>query len=205
MLEHLDEYEWIGEVFPSHPSVRNGLEKAVGILSEEGYASTHFTGDAETRKPKMHFKTQFFTSSQAASSALPLEAWGPLLRDYILARAEQSAHGNRYVDVKKARERVARSADRFLEEWAGSMGPGERDRIVMYISVGSQNQDYRGKIMDGEVLYIVSGVGGSLAMLDMMNLLLVTTWVEDLESLDSIMPPFKGYRQRISRYIKLAL
>ena len=39
----------------------------------------------------------------------------------------------------------------------------------------------------------------------MMELLLVSTWVDDLETLDELMPPYKGFKQKFSRYIKLAL
>jgi len=205
MLRHLDDYDWIGEVVPTDGSFRSCLEEAVEILREKGYESTHITDDAEDRKPKMHFKTQLFTSAQLNGTILPLAGWGPLFRDYILARAEQSAHRGSYVDAKKVREEVSRSGKALLRDWSGSIGAEDEKKIVMYLSVGSQNQDYRGKIMDGEVLYIVSGLSGSLAYLDMINLILITTWVDDLESLDAVMPPFKGYRQRISRYIKLAL
>ncbi len=205
VLEHMDEYEWIDKVFPSHESVRGMMEETIEILVEEGYASTHLTGDAVVRKPKMHFKTQFFATPQVNETLLPLEGWGPVFRDYILARAEQSAHGDSYINVKGLRQQLSRNGRRLVREWAETISPEDESRLAMYLTVGSQNQDYRGKIMDGEVLYVVSGFGATVALLDMMNLLLVTTWVEDIETLDELMPTYRGFKYRMSRYMKLAL
>ncbi len=205
MLRHMDEYDWISEVFPSHESVRGYLEEAIDILREEDYKTTHLTGDAIDRKPKIHLKAQFFSSPHVNKTLMPLEGWGPLFRDYIIARASQTAHRDRYVDVKELREQLSRRTRRLVREWAEMLNSEDEERLAMFLTVGSQNQDYRGKIMDGEVLFVTSGLRAGVALLDMMELILVSTWVDDLETLDALMPPYKGFKQKFSRYIKLAL
>lgn len=205
MLRHMDEYDWISEVFPSHESVRGYMEEGIDILREEDYKATHLTEDAVERKPKIHLKAQFFSSPQVNRILLPLAGWGPLVRDYIIARASQSAHENEYVDVKELREQLSRRVHLLVREWAETLSAEDEERLAMFLTVGSQNQDYRGKIMDGEVLLVTSGLRAGVAFLDMMELLLVSTWVEDLETLDKLMPPHKGFKQKFSRYIKLAL
>ncbi len=205
MLKHMDEYDWIHEVFPSHESVRGYIEEAIDMLKEEEYRTTHLTADAVARKPKIHLKAQFFYTPQVGETLLPLEAWGPLFRDYLIARAEQSAHEDSYVDVKELREHLARRSGKLIREWAGAIEPGELEKLSMYLTIGSQNQDYRGKIMDGEVLFVTSGLRAAVAFLDLIELLLISTWVEDLQTLDEMMPAFSGFKAKLSRYIKLAL
>jgi hypothetical protein len=201
----MDEYDWVSEVFPSHESVRGYMEEAIDILREEDYKTTHLTDDAVARKPKIHLKAQFFSSPQVNKTLMPLEGWGPLIRDYIIARASQSAHEDRYVDVKELREQLSRRAHLLVREWAETLSAEDEERLAMFLTIGSQNQDYRGKIMDGEVLFVTSGLRAAVAFFDMMELMLVSTWVEDLETLDKLMPPYKGFKQKFSRYIKLAL
>jgi hypothetical protein len=205
MLRHMDEYDWIDEVFPSHESVRGYIEEAIYMLREEDYKTTHLTADAVARKPKIHLKAQFFCTRQVSETLLPLEAWGPLFRDYILARAEQSAHEDSYVDVKELRENLARRSGQLIQEWAGAIDPEEMKKLAMFLTIGSQNEDYRGMIMDGEVLFVTSGLRAGVAFLDMMELMLVSTWIEDVETLDKLMPPSSGFKYNLSRYIKLAL
>jgi hypothetical protein len=205
MLRHMDEYEWIDEIFPSHESVRGYMKEAIDILERKGYAATHVTGDAVVRKPKIHLKAQFFTTGLVNRTLLPLAGWGPLIRDYILARAEQTANNSSYVNVKDLRGSLSEQSQDLVTEWAETVSPEERQRIAMFLTVGSQNEDYRGMVMDGEVLFVVSTNGAGVALLDMMNLVLVTTWIDDLETLDELMPPSTGLKYRLSRYIKLAL
>jgi hypothetical protein len=205
MLRHLDEYDWVHEVFPSHESVRGYIEEAVDILKKEEYRTTHLTSDAVARKPKIHLKAQFFYTPQVGKTLLPLEAWGPLFRDYLIARAAQSAHENSYVDVKELRENLARRSGQLIREWAMTADPEELKKLSMYLTIGSQNQDYRGKIMDGEVLFVTSGLRAGVAFLDLIEMLLISTWIEDLQTLDEIMPAHSGFKAKLSRYIKLAL
>jgi len=205
ILSHMDQYGWTDEIFPSHPSVRGYIEEAIDILEAEGYGSTPLTADAVTRKPKIHLKAQFFTTRPVNETLLPLEGWGPLIREYILARAGQTAHADSYIDAKLLRESLSEHSADLVTEWLQSVPPEDRDRLAMYLTIGSQNQDYRGKIMDGEVLYLASGLGAGVAMLDMMNLMLITTWVDDLDTLNELMPPAEGFKKKLSRYIKLAL
>jgi len=205
MLRHMDEYDWVDEVFPSHESVKGYIEEAIDILREEDYKTTHLTTDAVARKPKIHLKAQYFTSPQVNETLLPLEAWGPLFRDYIIARARQTAHEDSYVDVKELREELSRRIRHLITEWAETVSAEDEEKMALFLTVGSQNQDYRGKIMDGEVLFVTSRLRAGVAFLDLMELMLVSTWIDDVETLDELMPEFKGFKKKLSRYIKLAL
>ena len=205
MLRHMDEYDWIDEVFPSHESVRGYIEEAIDILREEDYKTTHLTSDAVVRKSKIHLKAQFFSTEEVNRTLMPLAGWGPLFRDYIIARAKQTAHEDRYISVKELREELSRRTRRLVREWVETISAEDKERLAMFLTVGSQNQDYRGKIMDGEVLLVTSRLRAGVAFLDMMELMLVSTWIDDLETLDELMPPYKGFKYKFSRYIKLAL
>ena len=59
------------------------------------------------------------------------------------------------------------------------MTPEERARAIAYLSVGSHNMDYRGLMMDGEVLYVTAARGVLPGMLDLVILLGLSDWVDD--------------------------
>ena len=83
--------------------------------------------------------------------------------------------------------------------------PEQRERAAGYLTVGSHNMDYRGMMMDGEVLYITSGGGITPGLIDLLLIASLSTWVEDLDSLDALIPPYNEWQRRIGRYIKYAL
>jgi phosphatidylserine/phosphatidylglycerophosphate/cardiolipin synthase-like enzyme len=76
---------------------------------------------------------------------------------------------------------------------------------VFYLAVGSFNQNYRSMLMDGEVLFLVSGPDASMAFLDFVGMVYVVTWVDTVEELEEVLPSTEGIKRWISRYIKRAV
>ena len=62
------------------------------------------------------------------------------------------------------------------ERWWSELSPAERERVIQYLLTGSQNQDYRGMIMDGEVLFKPSHMGAILGYLDFVGLITPPGW-----------------------------
>jgi len=79
----------------------------------------------------------------------------------------------------------------------------EQERMVTYVLVGSHNMDYRGMMMDGEVMYVISG--GLNGLIDFLVLTGLSTWIDDLEELEKLLPRYGEFKRRIGRYIKIAL
>jgi hypothetical protein len=65
--------------------------------------------------------------------------------------------------------------------------------------------DYRGLMMDGEVVYVTAGRGVLPGMLDLVILLGLTDWVEDKGTLDALLPPYAEWQRKVGRFMKYAL
>jgi hypothetical protein len=201
----VDQVDFFRDEFPFAPSVYETIARTEQLLREEGFEATYLTEDVEKRKPKLHLKTQFFASDPAISTLVPLPAWEPLVRDYLIARAEQTRARERHVDAKELRAALTENVGPLVESWDERSSAHERDRAMFYLVIGSHNQDYRGKIMDGEVLFVVSQDAAMLAYFDFVYLMGLTTWVETVDQVNALLPPHSGVRRWIGRHLRNAL
>jgi hypothetical protein len=75
---------------------------------------------------------------------------------------------------------VERIADRIFDRTRGV------SRAAAFAMVGSQNQDYRGMFMDGEVGLLFSGAAALVPMLDLVFMDGTVTWLDDQATLDRL-------------------
>jgi hypothetical protein len=68
--------------------------------------------------------------------------------------------------------------------------------------VGSQNQDYRGIFMDGEVAVAFTGAASLVPLVDLVFMVGTVTWVDDQATLDRLLPPVGELQRRIARVTK---
>jgi hypothetical protein len=203
-VEGINKIDWYDEIFPFDSATIKEFEALVKYLESQGFEPSYLAQDQEKRKPKLHFKAQFFGSSDALSSLLEVPGWGQLIREYILARAK-ALESDAYVGVKDLRAEYSEETQAMVEDWYSSLSPEQRENMIFYLTVGSHNQDYRSKIQDGEVIYVVSYIEAMIAYLDFVGLMGRTTWVESVEQLEQLLPLFTGFMYNIGRYIKNAL
>ena len=95
--------------------------------------------------------------------------------------------------------------DKQLDAILARMTPAERSAVIAFLSVGSHNMDYRGLMMDGEVLYVTAGRGVLPGMLDLVFLLGISDWVNDAHQLDTLLPPYPEWKRKVGRFMKYAL
>ena len=104
----------------------------------------------------------------------------PTLVDAFLSQSMKQVHDrSQYVSAKEAWMANERLWDEQLDAVAAKTTPEERERAIAYLSVGSHNMDYRGLMMDGEVLYVTAARGVLPGMLDLVVLLGLSDWVDD--------------------------
>jgi hypothetical protein len=65
--------------------------------------------------------------------------------------------------------------------------------------------DYRGMMMDGEVIYVTAGGGVVPGTRDLFMVAGVSSWVETLEELEALVPAYSEWQRRVGRFIKYAL
>jgi hypothetical protein len=74
-----------------------------------------------------------------------------------------------------------------------------------YAIVGSQNQDYRGMFMDGEIGLLFGGAQALVPLIDLVFVEGITTWVADQATLDRLIPPVGEMKRRLARVTKDAV
>ncbi len=156
----------------------------------------------EGRWPKLHRKLQF------VGSAALLQAVGhhPLVEDALeaalAANAEAAVHPAESGPIS-SQERAAVPQRMF--EVFDALPTGLRDSSVAYLLTGSLNKDVRSMALDGEVMAVVAGRWALQAYLDVLLLSGVTTWVERLEDVDRLLPPYPWHQRWLARRIRRLL
>jgi hypothetical protein len=197
--------ELFREVFPFDQSVFELFETYEDSLKAKGWEPVYLSEDAETRKPKLHLKTQLFISREATQSLVPLKEWKPVVDQYLQARAEQIRVRESDVDAKMLRKSLSEVAGQLGRSWYESSTAEQKEHSFFFLTVGSHNMDYRGKIMDGEATVLVAGTEAMLAYLDFAGIVAKTTWIQSVEQLNELLPAKTGGARWLSRFIKNAL
>ncbi len=152
---------------------------------------------------EVHLKSQIFISQEAISSLVPRPEMVSMVDKYLRLRADQLSR----TDASVREFQLAMEADReaLLHAWWDDLSDEARERIVMYLTVGSHNMDNRGQVMDGEVSVVVSGLHAMTSYFNFFYFTSVTTWVESVEELEAMLPPANFLIRMLGRYSKNAL
>jgi hypothetical protein len=149
-----------------------------GDRDAAGFEPGYVAADVEKRKPKLHLKAQLILSREAEEILEKLD-W-PALVDAFLSQSMKQVHDrSQYVSAKQAWMANEHLWDEQLDALVAKTTAEERARAIAYLSVGSHNMDYRGLMMDGEVLYVTASRGVLPGMLDLVVLLGLCDWVDD--------------------------
>jgi hypothetical protein len=202
--EGFEKIVWYDKIFPFDSTTIAEVMDLVEYLESQGFEPSYLAQDKEKRKPKLHYKVQFFGSFQALSSLFEIDGWGQLIREDVLARAKALTSGT-YIEIKDLDSKIRDDRQEMVEKWYFSLTPVQREKMIFYLTVGSHNQDYRSKIQDGEVTYVVSHLNSLIGYLDFIGLIGRTTWVESVEEMEELLPRYTGFMYNIGRYIKNAL
>jgi len=202
--EGIERYPFLKKIFPFGPGVYDALEKFDKELEKEGFQPTYYAEDLEERRPMLHLKVNFFASKEM-QDLLSWDGWDDLMLNYGRYLASIVGREEAYVNVKDVPEELEEVANVLLTTYWESLSQEEKNRVIYYLTVGSQNQDYRGTIMDGEVASVVAGYHALVGVIDLFFTSAVTAWVDDIEELNELLPPESGWRRWVGRYIMKAL
>jgi len=178
-------------------------KRVQAVLRESGFEADYVVEDIGKRKPKLHLKAQLFLNRPAVSNFALLD-WGTYLERAMVERVRQ-VDPDQYADL---RETWGESHRFIVEEAARVREIGDPKNLghgIGYLTLGSHNMDYRGMMMDGEVLYVTAGIGVLSGMRDLFMVAIVSDWVDDLEELEALVPAYSEWQRRVGRYIKYAL
>jgi phosphatidylserine/phosphatidylglycerophosphate/cardiolipin synthase-like enzyme len=183
---------------------RRNKARALKQLADLGFEPGYVVEDVALRKPKLHLKAQVFLSREAID-VLMLADWDEIMEQTLFQRAQHTGSETEYVDVRKTWKANSRMWHEQSEKVRARVSPEVAEKAIGYLSVGSHNMDYRGMMMDGEVLYLTAGRGVLSGLRDLLVIVGVSTWVDDLEELEALVPAYSEWQRRVGRFIKYAL
>jgi hypothetical protein len=194
-------YPFLRDEFAVKEDFVEALERAARAVEVEGFAAEPLPPDVRARAPKLHRKTQFFASRDALRAIAADPEVDAAVKTRIALEGVVTTEPERGPVVEQDRFELLRpflAAERKLPQET-------RDKSLIYLTVGSRNQDVRGALLDGEVLYVLSGAWGLWAYPDMLLLCGSTTWVESHEEIDRLLPPLPEWKRRVARWVRKAI
>ncbi len=194
---------FLRELYSSFPPEAFQLAEEVDDLFPNWYLRHPVVADT-TLRPKLHMKANLLMSAEGWTRLLARPEWKDFLRVYLQDQARLERDQSSYSDPRPSPGQ-SELAEQLVRGFEASLTSDEQERVIHYLSVGSQNQDYRGMFMDGEVGVVVAGRRSLIALIDFMFLFGSATWVDDLESLEELLPRHSEFRRRIGRMVKVAL
>ncbi|MCK5408609.1 MAG: hypothetical protein KAJ37_14165, partial [Candidatus Krumholzibacteria bacterium] len=75
-----------------------------------------------------------------------------------------------------------------FKRYLTTLSPEERNTVLFMMTIGSQNQDRRGMLLDGEVLLAVTGYDCLVALTDFLFILGSATWPETTAEFTDVFP-----------------
>ena len=202
----LARYSWIREMIPFDSTTLASIARAT-MTADRTAAGAILAEDERPREPQLHQKTQLIARPGAIAALVRQPGWENTLAQTLLMQSQETA---RLAEALSAPEPAAdttavHAADRMLQSYEHSLSSEERTRLSFYFTVGTQNHDSRGLLMDGEANLIVSGFQASAGLVDLYYLMARTTWVDRPADIDRLVPSPGGFMARIARMIRLAM
>jgi hypothetical protein len=198
-------HPFLREFLNFDPSIYDMVDEAGEFMASEGFEEEYVFDTPEVRAPTIHLKAQFYASREAWADLMARPEWAKIIEEFGRQRAIQIKNAKTYVDVRDYAEAMRGLVVPMVKSYLEGLTPEEREKAFMYLTVGSQNQDYRGMLMDGEVLYCVSGWGSMNGLLDFVFLMGLSEWPKTQEELDTLIPPPSGFQSGMARWFKFGL
>jgi hypothetical protein len=203
--EGLARAPWIRRVIPFDREVLAVLERP-DIVASDGNDATSFARDEKPRAPQLHSKSQLLARPGAIATLLQQPGWEDALAASLQSQARQTSRfadelGFTTPDVDTT---ASRATDTLLRSYEQAIPEAERRRVSFYFSVGTQNEDPRGLVSDGETTMIVSGVQASVGLIDLFTLMARSQWIEDQRSLERYVKRPSGFMRWLAWKLRAA-
>jgi hypothetical protein len=147
------------------------------------------------RPPKLHQKVQFHATREYWDTIGKAPEWPVFMATYLRYREATYSVEGESSEASGLVTELATIAERIFAHTRNTKG-------LSYALAGSQNQDYRGMFMDGEVGVLFSGPASLLPLVDLVFMEGTVTWVDDQLTLDRLLPPPTELQRRLGRVAK---
>ena len=152
----------------------------------------------EYRPPRLHLKGQLIASGTGIERVLRDPAWFQVFFNFVQKQAEEYARDPAFAATGRMGPDLLAPVDSALYR----APEGERARDVFYLLMGSQNQNDRSLLLDGEAMSLVAGVESLATLLDFVAIAARSTWVETQEELDALLPRQPRWKVKLARSLR---
>ena len=207
LREGLSRAPWIQQLIPFDAQTLAVLERAEVQTSASGEDATDLAHDDRVRAPKLHQKTQLIARPGAIEALVRQPGWDDVLAQAMRVQSQQTARVFEQLGrtVPQVQDDAVRASDRLLRGYELALSEADRKRVSFYFSLGTQNQDLRGEVLDGETTIVVSGFTAAAGLVDLYFLMARSTWIETEAELARDLPPSKRWMRRLARLIRFAV
>jgi len=202
----LARYPWIREMIPFDSATLSSIDQAT-MTADRTAAGAILAEDERPREPQLHQKTQLIARPGAITALVRQPGWEHTLAQTLLMQSRETARLAEALSAPTpaADTAAVRAADQLMQAYERSLSASERTQLSFYFTVGSQNHDSRGLLMDGEANVVVSGFEASAGLVDLFYLMARTTWVDRSAEIDRMVPTPGGFAAKLVHFIKLAM
>jgi hypothetical protein len=203
----LERAPWIRELIPFDAQTLAVLERAATQTEADGRDATAVAKDERPRPPQLHQKTQLVARPGAIAALVRQPGWDEIIARSMRVQSQQTARFAEQLGyaTPEVEAEATRSVDALLRGYEQSLPEAERRNVSFYFTLGNQNQDPRGMLLDAEATMVVSGFHGAAGLVDLYFIMARSSWLTTQAELDRLLPPRGGIMRRIARMIRLAL
>jgi hypothetical protein len=203
--EGLRRAPWIHDVIPFDAQALAVLDRAEMRAAADGKDATALTRVAP-RPPQLHQKTQLIARPGAIAALVRQPGLAEILARTMQTQSQQTtrfAEQLGYTNPDLETE-ATRRTDTLLRGYEQAIPEAERKQVSFYFALGTQNQDSRGIMLDGEATLLVSGFYAAAGLVDLHDVMARSTWIETPSELDALLPPRSRLMQRLANWLRVA-
>jgi hypothetical protein len=196
---------WIHDVIPFDAQALAVLDRAEMRAAADGKDATALTRVAP-RPPQLHQKTQLIARPGAIAALVRQPGWAETLARTMQTQSQQTTRfaeqlGYTTPDLETE---ATRRTDTLLRGYEQAIPEAERKEVSFYFALGTQNQDARGMMLDGEATLLVSGFNAAGGLVDLYEVMARSTWIETPSELEALLPARSRLMQRLANWLRVA-
>ena len=149
LLENLETTPWLRALYGFHPDVRELVRAEAQTLIDSGF-DRQYRVDQEVQEPKLHLKGHYFATAEAWDDFLSRPDIGPAVVAYFreIALQNQALAEGAYRSFRLLSETLLPLSHPVILDYMSKLTPAERDRVALFFTIGSHNQNTRSLALD---------------------------------------------------------
>jgi hypothetical protein len=205
LLETLDATPWLADLYGFDAETLATLESTRDAILAEGFERTYVVPQERTTA-KLHMKAHLYYSRAAWEDMLSQSGFGRVME----AHYETLANMNLALSLGQRRD-YDFYTERVRPVVFDALGPVIREsrrsdrKYVLFLAVGSHNQNSRSLALDGEVAVVAAGWKALAGLPDFLTIAGLCTWIDSVEQLEELFPGYDGLQRRLSRWIRIVV